>query len=278
MEVLGHKKKDYEKQSYETFLSFKSKKEIKCTRFYHLIETLLKRRPKILFQRVKTDRSTFLRGILALRSFECPLLERLDLYEIWLQFAYSTRDEFESAERKLPRRVLFSGIDGNIHYPELLDYLNGFGKVSTTSKSQSSKHSGPIVKPNQGYVEYVSAVAVEHLLAKGTVHLVGSIYVSFAIDLSCNEPDSLSKIEKEKSSQHLANRNSKLALSNTRTIKTSPNLDFSGHQHKSTSNAFGGFFIRPYLRNAEVISENSQQVSNIRLNVLKPKPFTSTKF
>lgn len=49
-----------------------------------------------------------------------------------------------------------------------------------------------------------------------------------------------------------------------------PKLDFTKHKQGPKDHAFGGYYIRPYLKSAATIAQNSNDHLNIRLNILSP--------
>lgn len=249
------------------YIRFESENPIDCRAFYRSVTQIIRKRPKILFERSGLQTSSCYRGYIAISDTELVLIKNSGLVTCELEFSQISKKMFEAIEKRMPRRVFFNGFTERTNYSKFISYLSSFGTVSKVSMSKFSRTHR--ASGNQGYVDFLSPHAVENLMDQGEKQYIQRTALHFRLDLSdlVADPQGTSGI----SPQHLSSKSSR-PVGKGRYPSFMPNLDFTGHQEKSGgTNAFGGYFIRPYLRYAEVVAENSNLASNVRLNILKPR-------
>ena len=246
-----------EEGNLSRYLRFTSMAPISCRWLKEYLESNFHSSIDFILNRVESvDFCTSGYFCLETRSFE---FEHLSIEKQTIHFKSVSERTFHKKNVEKVPRLHFESVTPYSR-EELISYFSEYGRTSAlVMTGLPNRANKPVV--TRGFVDFVSCTEAENYLLNAEIS---------------DEDFRIVKIDKLKGGQGLKpvdcnEKNSSWAEEGTQNLDLRPKLVFDKPKpNLKRKSAFGGFFIRPYLKSAEIFALNSAISSNIRLNLLTP--------
>lgn len=258
-------------EDHYMYVKFSAEQPLDCLKLYRFVRKFFPYQMDIVFDRLEHRKSHTLSGYFRLPSGTMRLSKiAVDGVQIHLDLVNKTK--FDWSLKSLPAGVFFSGFPKSTSIEDMKQFFKKHGKLRSLTLWGLTQGSDGM-EEHRGHAIYSSAIDSEKLLAKGQWFKFKGRQLFVESYTKKEVQQIISRESRYKSQTYYCESSDEESEESFYSGQGRiPKLDFNSKNPATLkTHAFGGYFIRPYMRSVGLVKQNVADSLNIRINILAPR-------